>query len=427
MSEPATPESTPAVPPPVEAAPSISEPPPTVEAAPNIPEPPPAIVIPQPIQSRYIRLIARWLLVGLAIYLIGWLLLSAQSALTPFILGLVLAYLLLPIVNRLNRRMPRWLAILIVYLGLGGLVGILVAFIIPPAAEQIRELVRTIPSVSEFEKIGADLLQVYRANVPEDLREPINTAASNTLRTLQSNISSYAQSVGGFVVGRIAQVINTVIYVLGLLIIPIWLFFVLNDQEKGSIALNRMIHPRARNDFWQVWSIINSVLSNYVRGQLILGLAVGLAAGLGLLALGVFGFKIPYILLLSIIAGITELIPIIGPIIGAIPAVLIAFSVSPAAGVAALILYIVIQQLENNFLVPRIVGESIGIHPAVLSVALLAMGQVFGILGIILAAPVAAITRNLFVYTYGRLSGATPIEAHARVLGHMTGESEQPA
>jgi predicted PurR-regulated permease PerM len=187
-----------------------------------------------------------------------------------------------------------------------------------------------------------------------------------------------------------------------------------------------MLHPRARADFWHVWSIVNAVLANYVRGQLILGLAVGLAAGIGLTALGLFGFPIPYVLTLSIIAGITELIPIIGPIIGSIPAVLIAFSISPAAGVAVLILYIVIQQLENNFLVPRIVGESIGIHPAVLSVILIAMGQVFGIVGVILSAPVAAISRDLFVYIYQRLSGATPAAARLAVREHARNEEPIP-
>ncbi|MDZ4720507.1 MAG: AI-2E family transporter, partial [Roseiflexaceae bacterium] len=131
MSEPATPPET---------EPTAQS---TAEATAN-PIPP---VNTQPLLTRsdYLRLIARWLLVALAIYAIVSLLIGAQSALTPFILGLVLAYLLLPIVNRLNKRMPRWLAILFVYIGLGVLIGISVAYIIPPAAEQIGQLVESIP------------------------------------------------------------------------------------------------------------------------------------------------------------------------------------------------------------------------------------------------------------------------------------------
>jgi predicted PurR-regulated permease PerM len=358
---------------------------------------------------------ARWALVGIALYLIGWLFMRAQSALTPFIIGLVLAYLLLPTVNWLNRRMPRWVAILLVYIGLGTIGFAAFTFIVPPTILQIRQLIESIPSLTELEKVGADLLQLYRTNLPEELRVPIDQAVASVLDSLQSNLSGYAQSVGGFVVLRVAQAINTVMYLVGLLLIPIWLFYVLNDQAKGAATINALIHPAARPDFWNIWSIINAVLSNYVRGQLLLGLAVGAAVAIGLTALRLLGFGIPYILLLSIIAGVTELIPIIGPIIGAIPAVIIAFSVSPTAGVAVLLLYVVVQQLENNFLVPRIVGESIGIHPAVLSVVLLAMGQVFGIVGIILSAPLLAILRDLFVYAYRRLSYADPQAARTAV------------
>jgi predicted PurR-regulated permease PerM len=365
-----------------------------------------------------IRLAARWLLVALALYAISSLLMQARSALTPFIIGLILAYLLLPLVNWLNQYMPRWVAILLVYIGLGTVGTAAFTFIVPPTIDQIRQLIASIPSLEELEKTGADLLQWYRINIPAELREPIDEAATSTFEAVKSNLSAYAQSAGGFVVGRFVQVINTVVYLVGLLIIPIWLFYVLNDQSKGSAAIDELLHPAARPDFWNVWSMTNSVLSNYVRGQLILGLAVAAAVGIGLTILRLLGFQIPYILLLSILAGFTELVPIIGPIIGAIPAVIIGFSISPAAGVAVLILYIVIQQLENNFLVPRIVGESIGIHPAVLTVVLLAMGQVFGIVGIILSAPLAAILRDLFVYAYQRLSYADP--ASAREAVHET-------
>jgi predicted PurR-regulated permease PerM len=109
-------------------------------------------------------------------------------------------------------------------------------------------------------------------------------------------------------------------------------------------------------------------------------------------------------LLLAIIAGTTELIPIIGPVIGAIPAITLGFFDSVTTGVAVTILYVAIQQLENNFLVPRIVGESVGIHPAILMVLLVVLGQAFGLIGIILSAPLAAVVRDTFIYVNGRLS-----------------------
>ena len=370
-------------------------------------------------------MIVRWLLVILALYVILWLLGQAGSALSPFILGLVLAYLLMPFVNRLNVYMPRWAAILTVYVVGGIVVGTSIAYIAPVLAFQTRQLFRSLPSIEQLERMVADLLVYYRSRIPEDLQQPIETAVNSAIRSLQTNLTSYAQSIGTFLVGRVVQVLNTVTYIIGLLIIPIWLFYVLNDARSGRTAINKMLHPRARADFWNVWDIVNAVLSNYVRGQLILGLAVGAAVGIGLVILDLIGFDIPYALLLSIVAGFTELVPIIGPVIGAIPGVLLGFTISPAAGIAALVLYIVVQQLENNFLVPRI-GESIGIHPAILTVVLIAMGQAFGLLGIILSAPVAAILRDLFVYAYHRFSAEPPAEARAAVHEHLRGKTPPP-
>jgi hypothetical protein len=145
------------------------------------------------------------------------------------------------------------------------------------------------------------------------------------------------------------------------------------------------------------------VFSSYIRGQIVLGLLVGAAAWVGLTILDLAGFNVRYAILLAVIAGVTELIPIIGPVIGAIPAIAMGFFDSPTTALAVAILYALIQQLENNFLVPRIVGESVGIHPAILMIVLILFSQ-FGLLGIILSAPLAAVGRDIFRYVYGRLS-----------------------
>ncbi len=222
--------------------------------------------------------------------------------------------------------------------------------------------------------------------------------------------------------------LNTLTFLIGFLIIPIWLFYVLNDHAQAAVLVDRLLPPRARPDFWNIWGLADEVFSDYIRGQLLLGLAVGTMVGLGLLLLRLLGFDVRYILLLAIIAGITELIPIIGPIIGAIPGVLIGFFGGEGglqAGLAVLVVYIVVQQLENNLLVPRIIGESVGVHPAILTVILIAMGQVFGLLGVVLAAPLTAIARDLFVYVYQRLDGLSP--AAARRAISAAGPAKQAA
>jgi predicted PurR-regulated permease PerM len=120
------------------------------------------------------------------------------------------------------------------------------------------------------------------------------------------------------------------------------------------------------------------------------------------------GFNVDFILLLAITAGLTEFIPYIGPLLGAIPAVLVGLTDSPTTALAVAVLYFVIQQLENQFLVPRIVGDSLNVHPAILMMTLLIGASLLGILGVILSAPLTAIGRDVFLYLYNRLKDPPP-------------------
>lgn len=357
------------------------------------------------------RTMARWLLVALALLAIGQLLWTARAALLPFGVGLVLAYLLFPVVNALARRIPRPLAILLVYVGAIALVVGVIAYVVPPVVGQIQQLIASIPPVDKLQEMGAHLLQQYQSRVPETIRQPINEVLNNALRDAQTHLTIYAQQAGAFILGQALQVINTVSFLVGFLIVPIWLFYVLNDAAQGRSFIDRLLHPRLRADFWNIWGIVNHVLGDYVRGQIILGAAVGFMVGVGLVIVQLLGFRIGYTLLLAIFAGITELVPFIGPWIGAIPGVVQALFVSPQAAFAVVIVYVVVQQIENNFLIPRVIGASIGIHPAILTVILIAMGYSFGLLGIIMAAPLSAVARDLFIYVYRRLNGVQAVDA----------------
>jgi predicted PurR-regulated permease PerM len=358
-----------------------------------------------------LRHIGRWLLIIVSLYLIGWLLVHAGSAVTPFIFGGVLAYLLLPLVNFFNRWLPRWLAILAVYLLTFGILVLAVALVIPPLIAQIADLIRSLPDIATIQREANRLLDEYEqllASLPPavqaEIQSAITSAAAEGLNTLRANFVNYLQSIGQFLVNSVLSVVNTVTFLLGFFLIPFWLFYVLMDQRAGRDYLDRMIHPRLRADFWAMITIIDHDLSGYLRGQLILGTSVGLAAWIGLTALNMAGMKIPYTVLLAVVAGITELVPVIGPIIGAIPAILLGLADSPTTALAVTILYIAIQQLENHILVPRIIGESVGVHPAILMVVLVVCSQVFGLLGAILSAPLSAMARDLLLYLYGRLS-----------------------
>jgi predicted PurR-regulated permease PerM len=203
----------------------------------------------------------------------------------------------------------------------------------------------------------------------------------------------------------VLQVLNTVSFLVGFFIVPIWLFYVLNDQAQFRTLVDGLLHPRLRLDFWNVCDIANHAMGDYVRGQLTLSLIIGVMIGTGMLILQLVGFQMNYALLLGVISATTELIPVIGPTLGMIPGILIGLFISPTTALFVALVYIVVQQIENSFLVPRIIGGSVGIHPAILTVVVIAMGYTFGLLGIVLAAPVAAIARDLFIYAHRRLDG----------------------
>jgi predicted PurR-regulated permease PerM len=131
--------------------------------------------------------------------------------------------------------------------------------------------------------------------------------------------------------------------------------------------------------------------------------------------LELLGFHVGFILLLAIFAAAMELVPIVGPWLGAIPGVLLASFISPTTALVVAAVYVIVQQIENNILIPRIIGQSIGIHPAILMVILIAMGYSFGLPGIILAAPLSAISRDLFLYLHRRLDRVSAVEAKIRL------------
>lgn len=359
------------------------------------------------------RQAARVGLVALAALVVFALLLSAGKAIAPFVLGLVVAYLMWPLVNRLDKKMPRWAAILIAYAIAALGIGLFLVFIVPPLIGQIQRLILSIPRAEDWPHLAQDITKWYEATIPADLQAPISSIFKMVLPELQKNMGEIVRGAGGWLASRLTQVFSAIAFVFGLLIIPIWLFYFLMDVRRAKTSLNRILDYRIRADFWHVWRLIDRSLSAYIRGQLTLGVIVGVAAGVGMALLDFIpGIEIDYILVLAIWAGFGELVPMIGAMLGAVPAVIVTLFVGgPAAALAVAGLFFVIQFSENNILVPRIVGQSVGVHPAILMVSLVVFGQALGLIGIVLAAPITAIFRDVYFYTYRRLSGKTAHEA----------------
>jgi predicted PurR-regulated permease PerM len=338
-------------------------------------------------------------LILFAAVLVAILLYLGREALSPFVVGLLLVYLLTPPVEWLSRRgLPRWVAILVVY----GLVVIVLiqalSFMLRPLVEQIRTFAEDLP------RLIANLDQFYRGlDLPPQIRE----ALDQWLAGLSEG--------AGFDPGVLLPVVNVTAGLVGLifgyLIIPVWVFFLLKDRHQLAAAADRSLPPAWRDDAWAIARIVQRVFSQWIRGQVFLGLTVGVATFAGLLLLNatvdpVFG---RFALLLAVIAGVFELLPIIGPILAAIPAVLLALTAGLDAGLAALVLYLLVQQVENNLLVPKIQGDAVELHPSAVMFSLVVGGAIAGLLGAILALPITAAGRNVFRYLFRRL---TPPDEH---------------
>jgi predicted PurR-regulated permease PerM len=350
----------------------------------------------------------RLILVGLAALVLLWLLNQSWDALVPFIIALVLAYLMAPLVELIARFVPRAVAILLVYVVFIVVVVGFVAWLTPVVRHQVDALSEQIPTYQlQAQDWGRDIIGWYNSlPISDDVRQSIENSVRNSLGAVGSAVQQG-------VVNTVQALSRAMGFLVGMFIIPFWLFYVLKDKDRGISAFNHMLPRTWRNDVWRIVRIINGILSSYIRGQLLLGLVVGLAVTIGMFIVGA-----PFAVLLGIISGITEVIPVIGPILGAIPGFIIAIF-HPEGWVMVLkvlAVYVIVQQLENNLLVPKIQGDSVKLHPSLIMVALVVGSQVGGLFGLIVAVPVAAILRDVYLYLYRRYTESySPREAEASV------------
>lgn len=282
--------------------------------------------------------------------------------------------------------------------GIGLVAGILTSFI-PVVIEQARILTTAAPTYfARIQQLMTTDLQSYLQRIPPEIATAIN---ANLTRITGSLATGIQQGV----TLTVRTVSQTVSFFIGLAIVPFWLFYILNDEERMRRNIYEMIPERARGDVHNVATIIDGLFGAYIRGQLILCLVVG-----GLSTIVLFAFDINLALLLGTLAGIFEVIPFLGPYLGAIPPVLIALVDRPITALWVAISFAAIQQIENLFLVPRVQGSAVRFHPALIMIVIVVGSQVGGIWGILLAVPLSAMIRDVYRYLYLRTTdrGATP-------------------
>ena len=328
------------------------------------------------------RALIRYALVGLALTVaLLWATYLVREALLLIYIAALVAIGFGPIVNAIERwrlagrhRLPRWAAILVIYVILIGSIVAVATMIAPPLVEQARGFWRDIPSLLQR---GQQWL-IDRGMLTQEIS--VREAVQQTAGGGSDAVGTVVGAIWGFVGG-----------VFGLLTILILAFYFLVDSDSIVRTFVRMFPRGERRRVEDACRRISTKVSAWLAGQLLLAGIIGGSAAIGLWMLGV-----PYFYVLALIAGVGEMIPVVGPILAAIPAVAVALTVSPSTALFVAIFFLVQQQIENHVLVPKVMERQVGVSAVVVIIALLVGGSLLGIVGAILAVPTAAILHVLF-------------------------------
>jgi predicted PurR-regulated permease PerM len=319
------------------------------------------------------------------LYLIGqmrsffadiWVVLKA--VLVPLVIAIIFAYVLKPIVDILVRRdVPRGIAIVMIYVIFLLSLSIILVNTIPMFLEQANEMINGLPGiVNQFDR-WLDQLTEQTRYLPDSIR----IAIEKGLAQAEQGVTSSFGNVIGFIGNTLEQVLSA-------LVIPFLVFYLLKDLKMIENMIIHLFPKRNRTVVIDCLRGIDNALGNYVRGQLLVMLIVGILTYAGLLVI-----HMPYAFLLSCIVSITNIIPYLGPLLGAAPALILAITISPAMALKVLIVNLIVQQLEGNVVSPLIVGKTLHIHPLVIMLALLLAGEVAGVMGLVFAVPVVAVLK----------------------------------
>ena len=318
------------------------------------------------------------------------LLLRAAPVIPQIVLGGIFIALLISFpVHALSRAMPRGLAILLTLLLLVGLVTIALVYLLPILITQLSGLIGAIPGIAaRADELLRDLLRpVQDWGLMPGNQNP-DALADSLGQELFVRAQAFAQGLLIGLAGVLAGALNIAIRFFGMLFVAVYLLLDLRKIKAGYL---RLAPARYRRDARELWETFATSLSRYLGGLLVVLVAQGAASALALWALGV-----PYALLLGAWVSVTAIIPVLGTYLGGVPAVVLAFTVSPTTALLTVVAYTIIQQVESNLLTPRVMGQAIRAHPVIILLAVLGAGQVAGLAGAIFAVPTLVVLRVLF-------------------------------
>ena len=307
---------------------------------------------------------------------------------SPLFIGFILAWLLDPIIKKMtaNNKMRRGLATVIVYLLLILILVLIVSIFLPQLANQVKVFIDNFPdTLSQIRKfINNLLLHVSETGIDTaSTKSEIYSGISKLNSSITSNLPTYLYNVGKSLVVILTNI------GLGIMVG----FYLSLSFDKVNSNTKKLLPKKYQDDYDELIKRINTTLRSYVSGVLIIMFLVFLTQSIGFTLVGL---EAP--LIFALFCAITDVIPYFGPYIGAIPAIIVAFTISPMTGLFTIIAILIVQQLENNFYQPLIMGHTMSLHPVTIMIGLLVFGHFFGLLGMIFATPIIATLKIIFEF-----------------------------
>ncbi|NOU91087.1 AI-2E family transporter [Paenibacillus sp. LMG 31460] len=307
-----------------------------------------------------------------------------KAILTPFFIAVIISYILNPVVNILNqRKVPRTIAVLLIYSVFLSSLTVIIMNMTPMFVSQIAELNEHMPQMAMRAQSIVDGFNQNKL-LPDSVRNGFNHSLTKLENSISMAISNYMNQIG-----------NTINMLFIAFIVPFVAFYILKDFqiiEKTALAIVPKEH---RKKTIKLLIDIDTALGNYIRGQLLVCLIIGVLAYLGYWLIGM-----QYALLLASVVAVFNIIPYLGPFFGAAPAIIMASTVSLKMLLFVALVNLAVQILEGNVISPQVVGRTLHMHPLFIIFALLVGGEVAGIVGLILAVPFFAVMKVIIQHVF---------------------------
>lgn len=329
--------------------------------------------------------------------------------LSSAIIAIIFAYIIDPIVNYLERKgVKRQFGVIIVYISVVLIFGVLIVSVIPKTINEISKLLASLPEMVDtltknvnsfltdiFAKFNIELpdnfIDFYKESNPKvegnvETPQIVSNILNSMKKTIDDLVTKAQGSIMGSLSGVFSKVYGFVTSAFRLVLIIIFSFYFSVDKEKFTHKVRKSMPNKYREDITYLANRIDIALQQFIRGRMLLAIFVGFLTMIYLLIL-----RVDFAIIIGLITCVADIIPFIGPFLGCVPAVLFAFMDSPIKAFWVLILFILVQWIENNILAPKLIGDSTGLNPLLILISIIIGGGIFGVWGMVISVPITSI------------------------------------